>query len=198
MVTLQEIVIYLQNVGVADVLLPFILVFTLVFAILEKVKVLGEKGRRYNVMVALVIGLAVVIPHVLSPSEFDVVNIMNRTFPSISIFIVAILGLFLLIGLWSSKSLKWGATARGWLTLIAFVIIAAIFTHAAGWWGGGALPSWLNFLDNPETIALVVIIIVFIIIIAYITGGGEEKESKEEKGFSKFIKALAGEEGKGE
>jgi len=195
MVTLQEIVIYLQNVGVADVLLPFILVFTLVFAILEKVKVLGEKGKRYNVMVALVIGLAVVIPHVLSPSPFDAVSIMNKAFPSVSIFVVAILALFILIGLWSSKSLKWGASAKGWLTIIAFIIVAGIFTYAAGWWGQGTLPNWLNFMNDSGTIALIVIVIVFVLLIAYITGGGKDETSREEKGFSKFIKALGGEEG---
>jgi len=194
MVTFQEIIIYLQNIGVADVLLPFILIFTLVFAILEKIKILGEKSRRYNVVIALVIGLIVVIPHVLSPSPNDVVNIMNRAFPNVSVFIIAILALFLLIGLWSSKAIKWGTTARGWLTIVAFIVIFAIFTHAAGWWGGGYLPSWLYFLNDPSVIALIVIIIVFIIIIAYITG--EEKKPEEKTGFSKFIEALGGEEGK--
>lgn len=192
MVTFQDFVMYLQNIGVADVLLPFILVFTIIFAILQKTKILGEKGKRYNVMIALVIGLAVVIPHALSPSPYDVVSIMNRAFPSVSIFIVAILALFLLIGMWSSKELKWGSSARGWITLISAIIIIAIFTHAAGWWGGGYLPDWLYFLNDPGTIAMIVIILVFIIVIMYITG---EEEEKKEGGFKKFIKALGGEEG---
>jgi len=195
MVTFQDVIIYLQGVGVADVLLPFILVFTIIFAVLEKIKILGEKSRRYNVMIALVIGLAVVLPHILSPSENDVVNIMNRALPNVSIFIIAILAVFLLVGMWSSKKFKFGASARGWLTLISFIIIVAIFTYAAGWWGGGYLPNWLYFLQDPGTIALIVIILVFIIVIAYITGGGEEKK---EGGWKKFVKALGGEEEGGE
>jgi len=32
----------LQDIGVVDVILPFILIFTIVFAVLEKTKILGE------------------------------------------------------------------------------------------------------------------------------------------------------------
>jgi len=194
MVTFQDFVYDLQNWGVADVLLPFILIFTLVFAILQKTKVLGEKGKRFNVIVALVIGFAVVIPHILSPDQNDVINIMNRAFPSVSIFIVAILALFLLIGMWSSKELKWGQGMRGWVALISAVIVIAIFTYAAGWWGPNVtLPDWLNFLNDPGTVALIIIVIVFIIIIMYITGGEEEKKPGE-SGWSNFIKSIGGEE----
>jgi len=202
MVTFQDVIIYLQNVGVADVLLPFILVFTIIFAIMEKVKILGEKSRRYNVMIAIVIGLAVVIPHILSPSQYDVVNIMNRALPNVSIFIVAIVAVLLLVGvIWPSKQFKFGATVRGWFTLIAFIIVVAIFTYAAGWWGpfgaAGYLPTWLYFLQDPGTIALIVIILIFIIIIAYISGGEEGKEGeRREKGWKKFIESLGGEEEK--
>lgn len=194
MVTFQDFIYDLQNWGVADVLLPFILIFTLIFAILQKTKVLGEKGKRFNVIIALVIGFTVVIPHILSPSSNDVINIMNRAFPSVSIFIVAILALFLLIGMWSSKEMKWGQSMRGWVALISAVIVIAIFTYAAGWWGPSVtLPDWLSFLNDPGTVALIIIVIVFIIVIMYITGGEEEKKPGD-SGWNNFIKSLGGEE----
>jgi len=40
-----------------DFILPFLLVFTLIFAILEKSKLLGEEKRQINAIVSLVIGL---------------------------------------------------------------------------------------------------------------------------------------------
>ena len=193
MVTFQDFMIYLQNMGIVDVLLPFILIFTVVFAILQKIKIFGAESKRYNVMLALVIGLVVVLPHILNPSEYDAVSIMWRAFPNVAVFIIAIVALFLLIGLWTSKELKFGKGFRGWASLIAIVIVAGIFTYAAGWWGGRSLPSWLYWLNDPGTIALIVIIVVFVIVISYITGGDETKP-KGESGWKRFIESLGGED----
>src|SRR3989344_9411007 len=62
------VVQFLDRLGVYDVVLPFLLVFTIVFAILEKTRVLGVDkvdGKEYtkknlNAIVAFVIGFLVV------------------------------------------------------------------------------------------------------------------------------------------
>ena len=61
---LQDFIMLLDAWGVTDVLIPFILVFTIVFAVLQKTKILGDGKKNYNVMIALVMALAVVIPHI--------------------------------------------------------------------------------------------------------------------------------------
>ena len=43
-----------------DVILPFLLVFTIVFAILDKTKLLGEGKRQINAIVSLVVGLILI------------------------------------------------------------------------------------------------------------------------------------------
>ncbi len=43
-----------------DIILPFLLVFTLVFAILDKTKLLGEGKRQINAIISLVIGLILI------------------------------------------------------------------------------------------------------------------------------------------
>ena len=53
----------LDNWGVSDVLLPFLLVFTIVYAVLAKTKILGE-AKNLNIVLAIVLGLVFVIPHV--------------------------------------------------------------------------------------------------------------------------------------
>jgi len=72
------------------------LVFTIVFATLQKTKILGEdenkKPRKnFNAVIALVMGLAVVIPHVIGsyPPDGDVVNIINNALPNVSVVLVA-------------------------------------------------------------------------------------------------------------
>jgi len=61
---ISDFIYYLQGVGVYDYVLPFLLVFTIIFAILEKTKLFGteQDGRaktNINTILALVIGLIV-------------------------------------------------------------------------------------------------------------------------------------------
>ena len=50
----------LQSPIFMEVLLPFILVFTVVFAVLQKTKVLGEAKSQVDALVALSVGLITV------------------------------------------------------------------------------------------------------------------------------------------
>src|SRR3989338_2779536 len=88
---LEEFVRLVESWGLTDVMLPFLLIFVIFFAILTKIKVFGEKSSRYNLVVALVIALVFVIPHVMNryPSDFDPVDIINEALPNISIVVVA-------------------------------------------------------------------------------------------------------------
>jgi peptidoglycan/LPS O-acetylase OafA/YrhL len=63
---LKDVLMAAERIGLTDVILPFILVFTLVFAVLQKSKVLGidKKGNpkaNYNAMVAFVVAFFVLI-----------------------------------------------------------------------------------------------------------------------------------------
>ncbi|MBN1544967.1 hypothetical protein JW898_05920 [Candidatus Woesearchaeota archaeon] len=166
----------LEMWGLSDVILPFILIFTIVFAIMQKVKPLGEgtaQNKSFNVVISLVMALAVVIPHVLGyyPPGADIVNIINAALPQVSIVLVAILMVLLIVGLFGGKA-TWGGALSGWIAFFAFILVVYIFGRAAGWFY--YLPNWLYWLDNPDTQAMLVVIAIFAIIIWYIT-----KEPKE-------------------
>ncbi|MCX6748071.1 MAG: hypothetical protein NT076_00545 [Candidatus Pacearchaeota archaeon] len=47
----------LSSPFVRDIILPFLLVFVLIYALLEKLKILGEDKRQINAIIAFVIGL---------------------------------------------------------------------------------------------------------------------------------------------
>jgi hypothetical protein len=154
----------LEGWGVADVLLPFLLIFTLVFAVLQKTNILGTGKKNLNVIIALVVGLSVVIPHVVGgyPPEADVVNLINVIIPQISLVAIALLMLLLLTGIfapvWVSKSIS------GVLALISFIAVVIIFGSALNLWESG----WIYYFGE-ETIAFVIIILVFGLIIWFIT-----------------------------
>ena len=90
-----EVLKVAERLGVFDVALPFLLIFALAFAILQKIKIFGD-NKSINVVVALVLGLLVV------RNQF-IVSLLNSFLPRISLFLVIILMFFLLVGTISNK-----------------------------------------------------------------------------------------------
>ena len=161
---------YLAEIGVADVLLPFIIVFTITFAILQKIKLFGEpdKGaKKYNTMVALVLGLAIVIPHILGayPEGSDLVVIMNSFLPGVSIFAVLIVMVLLIIGVFG-YGLNINSPFGGVIALFSAIVVVYIFGASANWWG---VPGTLSFVLEPDTQAFIIIVLVFFLIIYFVT-----------------------------
>lgn len=121
---LEEFVKLFESWGLRDVMLPFLLIFVIFFAILTKVKVFGEKSSRYNLIAALVIALIFVIPHVMDryPSNFDPVDIMNEALPNISIVIVAAIAALIIIGAFGGQVVTRPAYLTGGVVLMGAVI----------------------------------------------------------------------------
>ncbi len=174
---LEGFVRVLEGWGFTDVMLPFLLIFVVIFAVLEKTKIFGEDKRNINTVLALVFALLVVIPHVTGryPAGMDVVLILNQALPAVSIVIVAVLMLLVLIGIFGHEKVFLGMTAPGWVTFISFMAILLIFGNSAGWWGEGWGP-WLENYFGSDAIAILIMLLVFGIIIAWITGGEGDKE----------------------
>ncbi len=186
----NRIFILLDELNALDSLLPFILVFTLLFAILQKTKIIGEGRKNFNVIVALVISLMTVIPHIMGryPEGQDPVVIINTAIPNVSVVIVAILAVLLLIGIFGKNLDIAGTSLAGWIAIAAFGIIGYIFGSAAGWFG--EMPPLLGFLNDPDTQALLVMIFVFGLIIMFITSEGGNTQVTGP--FGKIIDAFRG------
>lgn len=177
-----EFLEWLDSYRVADVLLPFLLVFLIVFAVLQKTKILGEGKKNYNVMFALIMGLAVIFPHVLGVGP-DVVPIINNALPHISLIAVAIVMFLFIIGIWGTK-VKIAKTGLGtWVVILSILAVVYIFGAAAGW--GWVIPSWLDWAVDSDVMAVFIIIIIFGIVINYITK--EDKDTDADKGVFKRI-----------
>ena len=181
MVNFQDLIFKLESLGFADVLLPFILIFTVIFAILQKTEVLGRGKKNFNVAISFVISLGVIIPHVLGtyPPNSDAVEIINQALPNISVVLIAVLMVMLILGIFGKKWPEHSKISSGVL-ILAILIVAYIFGLAADWWA--YLPSWLYWIDNPDTQALLILILVFGIIVSYIT-----KEDDSSGGLGKSL-----------
>ena len=154
---------YFQTYGVLDFLLPFILVFTIIFAVMQKTKILGDK-KNFNVIIALVLALTFVVPHVMGyyPLGYDPVQVMNESLPSIALVAVASIMLLILMGVFGTDFSKSAAPIIA-IGAIAFVIY--IFGSSLSVWTG---PSDLFYWWTSEITELLIIILVFGVIVYFI------------------------------
>lgn len=178
----EGLIFALERWGVIDVILPFILIFTISFAILERIKVLSEddeRNRRYSAVIGMVLAFAVIIPHVTGYYffGFDPVVIINRALPQVALLLVAIVMVLLALGLWTGERADGRKGIGRWFTMASGVIVILIFIGAIGWWN---VPPWVYYLLQSDVVPLVIAILVFGLVMKFITGSG--KPDYEKKG----------------
>ncbi|MDO8628723.1 MAG: hypothetical protein Q7R56_03140 [Nanoarchaeota archaeon] len=166
---------FLKNFGLFDVILPFLLVFTITFAILEKTKILGHEGtekkakKNLDAMVAFAIAFFVV-------AASNVVQAIQASLPAISMVLIIIVVFMLLMGsivgqqdggfsLWATGH-KWAA----WVVIV-FILIAvvAIFLSAFGQLGN--VWGYLTYYVTENMIAAVALIALIIVAMAVVLKG---------------------------
>ncbi len=175
MISFENTIQTLETIGLTDIILPFLLIFTIVFAVLQKIKIFGEGKKNFNVVISLVLSLSVIVPHVMGryPAGTDVVDIINKALPNVALLIIVVIMVFIAIGLWGVEP-KWAPSGiQGLIVVIMFAAVFYIFGHAAGWFK--YMPTWLS---NPQTQALIVILLVFGALIAWITRDSSESAAK--------------------
>ena len=185
----RETIDFFGRLGIYDVILPFLLIFTIVFAILEKTKIFGLEeleGKKYpkknlDARVAFVIAFFVVASSQLVESITQI---------SSQVVILLLLSVFFLILVGSfAKETEEGFFLPGGLNttfmVIMFVGIVGIFLNAIKTESG---QSWLDFIMefistkwNTDWVASLILIGVIIGFMAYVMGGsGPKKEKKKE------------------
>jgi hypothetical protein len=161
---------YFQTYGIMDFLLPFLLVFTIIYAVMQKTKILGDK-KNFNVIVALVLALMFVVPHVMGyyPLGYDPVQVMNESLPSIALVAVAAIMLLILMGVFGTNFSK---SAAPFIAIAAIGFVAYIFGSALSVWTG---PSDVFYWWTPEVTELLIIILMFGLIVWFIVKEPSDK-----------------------
>ncbi len=143
-----------------DVILPFLLVFTLAFGILEKSKIFGDK-RNINMIVSLILGLLFLQNNYL-------VFVVQRFLPNVSIMLIIFLMFLLLFAIFGGTHTAWsgGALTLGFIVSIV-AIIMALSTDLLPFGGGGLLDFYYSL--DPATRGLIVFIIILLIVVGVVT-----------------------------
>jgi hypothetical protein len=192
---IEQIFSWFMTSGAYDALLPFFLVFTFVFAFLQKSKLFGsgdnDTGKKFNVMLAIIIGLMVVVPSVTNsyPSNADPVKLIQNALPNVVLWIVAIFSLWLLLAALGMQ-VPFGQPTegfQGFITIVAVTIVATIFGHAAGWFPPNwDLTLWLNSVDAGVLQVILIIAIVIGLLVWLLsdppTSGNGKKSALESLG----------------
>ena len=186
---LRGVIGFFGKLGIYDVVLPFLLIFTIVFSILEKTKVLGTdeiEGKRYskrnlNAIASFVMALLVV-------ASTRLVALINEAMANVVVLLLLSVSFLLLIGSFFSEKEDVFLEKGPWRTffmIFMFIGIVLIFMRAVPTKEGD---TWLDlFWDYVSShwsgnvvgsIALMLFIILFIWFVTKPTEPVPKKESK--------------------
>lgn len=186
--TFREILIFFDKIGIYDVVLPFLLVFTIVFAIFEKTKVLGMEeveGKKYtkknlNAMVAFVISFLVI-------ASSKLVELITQVSSQMVVLLMLSIFFLLLVGSFYKEG-EGVFLEGGWKTLfmiIMFIGIVAIFLEAIQTKEGQPWLEWFwEYISAHWTstgVASIILMVVIIIFMVYITKSPKTEVKTEKK-----------------
>lgn len=148
-------------------ILPFLLVFVLVFAILQKSKIFGDGKSQIDALISLVVGLILIGFPV--PRDYIVAMI-----PWLAVALVVLLVVFLIYGFVASdnkdgmKIPDWVKKSSMWVAIIFVVILVIVIT--GGW---ETIRGWYN---DSNIIGNVLIIVAIGVALWIALGGKSDKK----------------------
>ena len=146
----------LQNEILTKFVYPFLLIFFIIFAVLEKTKVLGDDKKQLNALVSFVIGLIFV------GAVFPKLVVSNM----ILFLTVALVVMFVVLLLWGfvASGEKGFELSKGLKTFL--IIILGIAVVIAVFWAVGIGGGFFGFLFNSSWSSAFWTNFLFIVVIA--------------------------------
>ncbi|MBL7100987.1 MAG: hypothetical protein ISS23_03480 [Nanoarchaeota archaeon] len=155
---LGEAVEFLKEFGFYDVVLPFLLVFTIVFAVLEKTKIFGTLDKKpkqnINAMIAFVIALFFV-------AATNLVEATRQLLPQVVVLLITLMSFMMLVGFFYSDkdggfSFENHKFWKIFLTIIFFIGIVLLSWNAySPNTFEGLLTGWGGFWTSTAGVTLI-------------------------------------------
>ena len=157
--TITDILNTWQAAGVFAYVIPFLIIFSVTYGILNKTKLLGE-NRGVQATISLGVGLMSLLNDYVS-------NFFSSLFPYAGMAIAVLLVALILMGLVSTEDFSW----RIWFIvgIVGFIAVLLASLNDMKWWMGGQFgDSWPAILAGIVVLAMMYFII----------WGGEKKLGK--------------------
>lgn len=175
-----------EQAGVFAYMLPFLLIFALVFGLLSKINVFGHaqdasKGKGINAIISVAVALMAL--------QFNVVSVFfAEIFPRMGVALSIILVILVVAGLFipTNKENNWFLMV---LSIIVFVIIATVILNSMDALGWLSNIPWLENIWNQYGS----VIIFVLVIVAVIFAATREKNTNKPVWQTALSKALGSE-----
>lgn len=178
----RAVITFLGKLGVYDVILPFLLVFTIVFAILEKTKILGVEKvgdkqltkKNINSMVAFVIAFLVI-------ASTQLVAVISQVMANVVLLLILAVCFLMLVGTFFGDKEFTLENFPSWvkfLMIASFIGVVLIFLQAL---------DWLKYIFaifiywNSEWAMMVFFVIIILGFIFYIVRDPNQSKPSSEK-----------------
>ena len=148
----------LQQIGLFEFILPGLLIFAIVYGLLDKAKILGE-NKGVNLIIALSIAILAL--------QFGNVSLFfSQIFPRLGIGVAIMVTLLILIGIFVPMGMDEYGKNVGWGNYVFFgvgavIFLVAVFDSLANY----SLFNNLVLARYSGTIAVVIIIIIVIVLV---------------------------------
>jgi len=165
-----------SNNSLFEIILPLVLIFTVVFAVLQATKILGGK-KNIDAILALVFGFFLI-------QSTKAVGVINAFLPNIALVIIVILMILLVIGVFLGERAEWAHGLKGFAAIVSLIVVLWIFS--ANYWNRFGLPNLFRGLSS-DTKGIIVFIAVLVIVIFFVT-----REEGSRKKLSERLDELGG------
>lgn len=176
--SIGDVFFTLEQNGFFSLVLPFLLLFALVYGILKRTKIFKENNA-VNGIIALSVGLMAL--------QFNFVTVFfAELFPRVGIALSIILAIMIIIGLFAdpdSKGVTYGMLA---VSVIIIIIVLLNTSDALGWQAG----SW--WTSGGWVTAAIWVGVVVLVIVIVTSGSNGGSDSSAGGGNSPFARSLRG------
>src|SRR3989344_4051210 len=159
-----------------ETILPFLLVFTLVFAVLQKSKILGDNKKQIDAIISLVVGLLLI-------SFGQATGVILQLIPFLAVSLVIILVFMILVGSFTEQGKFFEKFPKGikYILIVGVTLAVAIAViYITGFWQ--TVNEWLFVTGGTSgllaNIIFIVIVVGAIIAVTIPKSGGKSSSDK--------------------
>jgi hypothetical protein len=162
---------WFEGIGGFDIILPFLLIFAITFAILDKVKIFDKKN--INAVISVILGFFLV-------TQGEAVLLIQSFLPRISMIVLSMIMLLLVAGTFGFS--EFGDAWKSLSVIVAIISVAWALGASAGW--DVPLAGWFDDQD----IAILLMVGVFVAVIWFIVK--EPKDPSKSGGIGDAFKSF--------
>lgn len=163
--SLYDILASLENVGAFDIALPFILIFTVSFAIMQKIQLFGAKKKNIDLIVSLVLAL-------LAIRNIFLIEMLNRFLPNIAMFLIIILMFLLILGTFGGPLTGFKGFMAGVAVIISLLFVIMSLSSDLSY--GFVFPNFLtDFFLDYQTKSIILFVFGLVAVIYFTSAGNE-------------------------